>query len=40
MESLQKELAVLLEQLPDDTRIGLRSFSTYGRVNHNLSNLG
>ena len=34
MESLQKELAVLLEQLPNDTRIGLRSFSTSGRVNH------
>ena len=34
MESLQKELAVLLEQLPDDTRIGLRSFSSSGYANH------
>ena len=34
MESLQKELAVLLEELPNDTRIGLRSFSTSGYANH------
>ena len=34
MESLQKELAVLLEQLPEDTRIGLRSFSSSGYANH------
>ena len=34
MESLQKELAMLLEQLPDDTRIGLSSFSSSGYANH------
>ena len=34
MESLQKELAMLLEQLPNDTRIGLRSFSSDGYANH------
>ena len=36
MESLQKELAVILDKLPDDTRIGLRSFSSYGYENHKV----
>ena len=36
MESLQKELAVLLEQLPDDICIGLRSFSSSGYANHKM----
>ena len=34
MESLQGELTVLLDNLSDDTKIGLRSFSTSGRDNH------
>lgn len=38
MESLQKELAVLLDNLPDDTRIGLRSFSSSGNTNHKAWN--
>lgn len=36
MEMLQKELAVLLENLPDDTRIGIRSFSSSGYSNHKI----
>merc|ERR1711939_305159 len=34
MEALQSELTHLLSELPDDTRIGLRSFSSANRMNH------
>ena len=36
MESLQKELAVIINDLPNDTRIGLSSFSTPGRTNNKV----
>jgi hypothetical protein len=38
MESLQRELAVILDKLPNDTRIGLRSFSSSGYQNHKVWN--
>ena len=34
MESLQHELISILQELPDDTKIGIRSFSSPGYQNH------
>lgn len=34
MEALQNELLMLLQQLPDDTRISIESFSSRGYLNH------